>query len=67
MQSLKDIIERCHQRHKKPLRQRKTVVTPAPYKGLPYHFTVYCAYRYPVRLYDLETGSHLFYANRTRP
>ena len=60
MQSLKDIIERCHQRHKKPLRQRKTIITPAPYKGLPYHFTVYCAYRYPVRLYDLEQAAISF-------
>ena len=54
MNALKDIIQRCHQRHKKPLRQRKTVVTPALYKGLPYHFTVYCAWRYPVNLYELE-------------
>ena len=54
MNSLKHIIQRCHQRHEKPLRQRKTVVTPALYKGLPYHFTVHCAWKYPVRLYELE-------------
>ena len=60
MNTLKDIIERCHQRHKKPLRQRKTVITPAPYKGLPYHFTVYCGHRYPVRLYDLEQAAISF-------
>lgn len=54
MDLLKDIIQRCHERHEKPLRQRKTVVTPAPYKGLPYHFTVYCAHRYRVELNDLE-------------
>lgn len=60
MNSLKDIIERCHQRHKKPLRQRKTIITPAPYKGLPYHFTVYCAHRYRVRLFDLEQANISF-------
>ncbi len=57
MNSLKDIIQRCHQRHKNPLQQRKTVVTPAIYKGLLYHFTAYCAHRYPVRLYDLEQAN----------
>ena len=60
MDVLKDIIQRCHQRHKKPLRQRKTNVTPALYKGLPYHFTVYCAWRYPVKLYELEQADISF-------
>ena len=60
MRSLEDIIQRCHQRREKPLRQRKTVVTPAIYKGLFYHFTVYCAHRYPVRLYDLEQAGISF-------
>ena len=60
MNALKDIIQRCHQRHKKPLRQRKTVVTPALYKGFDYHFTVYCAHRHPVSLYDLELADISF-------
>ena len=60
MNTLKDIIQRCHQRHAKPLRQRKTVVTPAIYKGLYYHFTVYCAHRHPMRLYDLERADISF-------
>ena len=60
MNSLIDIIQRCHQRHKQPLRQKKTVVTPATYKGLLYHFTVYCAHRYPVRLHDLEQADISF-------
>ena len=60
MNALKDIIQRCHQRHKKPLRQRKTVVTPAVYKGFDYHFTVYCAHRHPVSLYDLEEADISF-------
>ena len=60
MNSLKDIIQCCHQRHQKPLRQRKTVITPAIYKGLFYHFTVYCAHRHPVRLYDLEQAGISF-------
>ncbi|MYB93226.1 hypothetical protein F4054_22435 [Candidatus Poribacteria bacterium] len=60
MNSLKDIIQRCHQRHKKPLRQRKTRVTPALYKGPPYNFSVYCAWRYPIRLYELEQAGISF-------
>ena len=57
---LQDIIARCHQRHKKPLEQRKTAIAPALYKGLPYHFTVYCAHRYPVMLQDLEAAGISF-------
>ena len=60
MNSLRNIIQRCHQRHEKPLRQKKTIVTPAIYKGLLYHFTVYCAQRCPVRLYDLEQAGISF-------
>ena len=60
MNSLKDIIQQCHQRNKKPFRQRRTVVTPALYKGLPYQFTVYCARKYPVNLYDLEQADISF-------
>ena len=60
MNALKDILQRCHKRHEKPLNQRKTVITPAIYKGLDYHFTVYCAHRHPVRLYDLEQAGISF-------
>ena len=58
--NLKDIIQRCHQRHKKPLRQRKTRVTPALYKGPPYNFTACCAWRYSVNLYRLEQANISF-------
>ena len=54
MNSLKNIIQRCHKRHEKPLRQKKTLVSPPLYKGLFDHFTVFCARRYPVKLYDLK-------------
>ena len=60
MRFLEDIIQRCHQRHEKPLRQKKTIVRPSSYKGLFYHFTVYCAQRYPVKLYDLEQAGISF-------
>ena len=60
MNTLQDIIQRCHQRREKPLRQKKTVVTPSVYKSLLYHFTVYCARRDPVRLYDLEQADISF-------
>ena len=60
MNLLKDMIQRCHQRHEKPLRQRKTIVTPATYKGIFHHFTIYCAHRYRVSLYDLEQADISF-------
>ena len=60
MLSLKEITQRCHQRHNRPLRQRKTVLTPAIYKGLLFPFTVYCAHRHPVKLYDLERAAISF-------
>jgi len=60
MKCLENLIERCHNRHKNPLRQRKTKVTPALYKGLPYHFTVQCAYKYLIRLYELELADISF-------
>ena len=57
---LQDMIARCHQRHEQPLQQRKSIVAPLLYKGLPYHFTVYCAHRYPVLLQDLEAAGISF-------
>ncbi|MDE0469516.1 MAG: type IV toxin-antitoxin system AbiEi family antitoxin domain-containing protein [Candidatus Poribacteria bacterium] len=57
---LQDIIARCHERHEKPLEQRKTTVTPMLYKGLPYYLTVYCAHNYPVMLQDLEAADISF-------
>ena len=60
MNALKDIIQHCHQWREKPLRQQKTIVTPAIYKGLDYHFTVYCAHRYPVQLHALEQADISF-------
>ena len=60
MDILKDIIQHCHQRREKSLQQRRTVITPALYKGLPYHWTVYCAHRYSVKLYELEQAGVSF-------
>ena len=57
---LRDIITCCHQRHEKPLKQRKTSVTPLSYRGLPYHFIVHCAHRYPVMMQDLEAAGISF-------
>ena len=54
MNALKDIIQRCHKRHRARLRQRKTVITPALYKSIPYHITVQCARGTPVTLDTLE-------------
>ena len=62
MNALNNLIEHCHERHEKPLRQRKTVVTPALYnnKEYPYQITVYCAQRYRVLLADLEQANVSF-------
>ena len=57
---LQDIVARCHQRREKPFKQRKTSVRSLIYKGLPYHFRVYCAYRYRVLLQDLEAADISF-------
>ena len=57
---LQDIILRCHGRHEKPLKQQETTSEPTLYKGLPYHYTVYCAHKYPVMLQDLETAGISF-------
>ena len=58
--SLEDIIQRCHQRRTQPLQAKKTVVTPSTYKGIHHQFTVYCAQRYPIKLYDLEEAGISF-------
>ena len=60
MNSLKDIIQRCHQQREKSLRQRRTIITPALYKDYPYHFTVRCARGLAVRLYELEQADISF-------
>ena len=58
--ALEEIIQRCHQRRAQPLQAKKTVVTPSTYKGIHHQFTVYCAQRYPIRLYDLEEAGISF-------
>ena len=60
MNAFNNLIQRCHQHREQPLRQRKTIVTPALYKEYPYHFTVQCARGCPVRLYDLEQADISF-------
>ena len=57
---LQDIISRCHQRHEEPLKQRRSIVEPLLYKGFHYHFTAYCAHKYPVMLQDLEAADISF-------
>ena len=61
MNALTDIIQRCHQRHKEPLRQQKTVLTPTLYgRDYPYQFAVYCAHKHSVLLADLEQAAVSF-------
>ena len=57
---LQDILEHCQERHENPLKQRQTVSDPQLHRGLPYHFTAYCAHRYPVMLQDLEAAGISF-------
>ena len=67
--NFKNIIERCHERHEKPLRQRKTAAIPSLYNtgSYPYQITVYCAQRYPVLLADLEQANISFMPNGRGP
>ena len=61
MNPLRDIIQRCHERHAKPLRQRKTVAMPSMFtKGHFYQYRVYCAHNAPVLLDDLEAADISF-------
>ena len=61
MNPLKNIIQRCHQRHAKPLRQHKTVAIPSMYtKGHFYQYRVYCGRKYPMLLDDLEAADISF-------
>ena len=60
MNALTDIIQRCHKRHNALLRQRKTVITPALYKQIPYHIQVRCARGTPIVLDDLEQADISF-------
>ena len=64
---LQNMIAHCHRRHENPLKQRKTISVPQLYKGLPYHFTVYCAHRYPVMLQDLEAAGISFMPSGPAP
>ena len=60
MNALEDIIQRCHKRHNALLRQRRTVITPALYKQIPYHIKVRCARATPIVLDDLERADISF-------
>ena len=56
-----DLIQRCHQRHQKSLRQQKTMATPAMLSTThPHQYTVYCAHKFPVLLDDLEQADISF-------
>ena len=60
MESMKDIIQQCHERRGKELRQRETIVSPTLRGEHPYHYTVYCARGYPVLLDSLERADISF-------
>ncbi|MCY4570292.1 MAG: hypothetical protein OXD49_18545 [Candidatus Poribacteria bacterium] len=60
MESVKDIIQQCHERRQKVMQQRKTIVSPALYGNYFYHYTVQCAHRYPLRLHALEQADISF-------
>ena len=60
MESVKDIIQQCHERRQKVMQQRETVVSPTLHGEYPYHYIVYCAHRYPLLLQDLEEADISF-------
>ena len=60
MESVKDIIQQCHERRQKVMQQRKTIVSPALYGNYSYHYTVHCVHRYPLLLHALEQADISF-------
>ena len=60
MQSVKNIIQQCHERRQKELQQRETIVSPTLHGESPYHYVVYCARQYPLLLHDLEQADISF-------
>ena len=54
MESVKNIIQKCHERQQKYLQQQETIVSPTLHGEYPYHYIVYCARRHPFLLHDLE-------------
>ena len=60
MESVKDIIQQCHEQRRKTLQQRETIVSPTLHGEYPYHYIVYCARRYPLLLHDLEQADISF-------
>lgn len=60
MESVKDIIQQCHERRQKTLQQRETSVSPTLHGEYPYHYIVYCARRHPLLLHDLEQADISF-------
>lgn len=49
MDSLKDLFQRCHERHHTPLSQQKSIIAPSFHKQN-FHLTVFCALGYPVEI-----------------
>ena len=60
MQSVKDIIQQCHDQRQKDLQQRETIVSPTLLGDYPYRYIVYCARRHPLLLHDLEQADISF-------
>ncbi|MCY3741350.1 MAG: hypothetical protein OXH00_10055 [Candidatus Poribacteria bacterium] len=60
MESVKDIIQQCHERRQKELQQRETIVSPTLHGEYPYHYIVYCARQHPLLLHDLEQAAISF-------
>ena len=60
MKSVKDIIQQCHERRRRDLQQRETIVSPTLHGEYPYHYIVYCARRYPLLLHTLEQANISF-------
>ncbi len=60
MQSVKDIIQQCHDQRRRDLQQRETIVSPTLHGEYPYHYIVYCARQHPLLLHDLEQANISF-------
>ena len=60
MESVKDIIQQCHEQRRKDQQQRETIVSPTLHGEYSYDYIVYCARRYPLLLHALEQADISF-------
>ena len=67
MDTLKKIIQQCHEQKHRRLTQQKTIVLPAGYNESSHHYRVHYAHKKSVMLYELENANISFMPIGTDP